>query len=436
LTLYPDMIDNSPQSILAQMGVAIMRGTIRCSKCHSNMEKAVCGKCGHTICYIVVYWRGKHHRFFKSRDDGEPFTFGRAGKQLVEINLELNRKDFNPKRWTVEAVKSRAFQRQIDKWLERKTHEKDVGEFAPSTLKSYRNYARNHFPFFGGKAIADIEYADLEDFKDHLADKGIKIKSRKNILNGLHAFFTWAFKRGILKVIPPFPTVEGDDAEPRTALTLAEQMEALERLPEAHRDVISFAMETGLRPGELCALKAADVDLSGGSLLVQRTYSASELKQTTKGKNKKRIPLSDTALDLARRHLRDKLPEAWLFINPDTGRGYRVEYIRRVWRLHSGVQATLYEATRHSFCTQIVEDGADTRQAQELMRHLDRRSTEAYIHAGIERHRNLVNQRGKGKVLPIQLKQKSAEAAIDTKAVPQKSAKPPIERVLNESQGS
>jgi len=81
--------------------------------------------------------------------------------------------------------------------------------------------------------------------------------------------------------------------------------------------------------------------------------------------------MSDAAYDLAVKHMKDKLPEAFMFINPETGRGYRGEYIRRVWRLLSGTDVTLYEGMRHSFCTQLVEDGASDLEAQELMRHVD-----------------------------------------------------------------
>jgi len=93
-------------------------------------------------------------------------------------------------------------------------------------------------------------------------------------------------------------------------------MEGLLKIPEEHRDVIEFGFETGLRPGELCALKVKDLDMRGQQALIQRTWSGSKLRETTKGKTKRFIPLSDRAFQIAVKHIPDKHPEAFLFVNP------------------------------------------------------------------------------------------------------------------------
>jgi integrase len=406
LTGEAQAYNNSPTAILFGLGVRMPRGSLRCSKCHKAMSGPVC-ECGHSICYLSLYWQKKQHRFFRYHVDDELFDYNRALKQLAEMNLAIEKRNFRPRDWTSQAVKARSFKSQMERWLEQKKEEKEAGEFAPGTLRVYRSYSRNHYSFFNSMNVSEITFEELENFKDSLAHKGISIKMRRNILNGLHAFFNWLYRKGVIKVVPPFPVVEGDDAKLMIALTYQEQMEALERLPQAHRDVIEFGFECGLRPGELCALKVKDIDSFKRWALIQRTYSAHELKETTKAKNKKWIPLSDRAFEIASRHLRDKLPEAFLFINPLTRRGYKMDFLRSLWRSCSGTEVTLYEAMRHSFCTQIVEDGASDRQAQELMRHTDKRSTEKYIHASVERHRELVNRRGRGKMVSLMSQEKN-----------------------------
>ena len=54
---------------------------------------------------------------------------------------------------------------------------------------------------------------------------------------------------------------------------------------------------------------------------------------------------------------------------------------------------TLYEASRHSFCTQIVESGINTLQAKLLMRHSDERSTQKYFQGNIAKLRAVVTNR-------------------------------------------
>ena len=70
-------------------------------------------------------------------------------------------------------------------------------------------------------------------------------------------------------------------------------------------------------------------------------------------------------------------------------------YLGKIWRQYSGLTITLYEAARHSFCTQVVEAGATEFKAQALMRHSDPRSTGAYFHANVRKYKDIVNRRGR-----------------------------------------
>ena len=166
----------------------------------------------------------------------------------------------------------------------------------------------------------------------------------------------------------------------------AEQYQALEQLPEQHKNAIEFMMESGLRPGELCALKLKDIFLDKKYAVIQRTYSAKMIKETTKAKNKKPIPLSDRAIDILLLRIRNKFPDSFVF-------GYTPRTLQNAWKRYSGLNVSLYEATRHSFCTQIVETGANTLQAQALMRHSDIRSTQKYFHASLTNLREIINRR-------------------------------------------
>ncbi len=66
-----------------------------------------------------------------------------------------------------------------------------------------------------------------------------------------------------------------------------------------------------------------------------------------------------------------------------------------LWKRYTGLDVTYYEASRHSFCTQLVDDGIDALQAKELMRHTDVRTTQRYYHGNISRLSDIVNNRGR-----------------------------------------
>ncbi len=155
-------------------------------------------------------------------------------------------------------------------------------------------------------------------------------------------------------------------------------------------------METGIRPGELVVLKVRDIDLRHGQALIGRTVSAyTHVLERTKGKTRRYIPLSDRALEIVKPCLVGNHPENWLFINPDTARRYSVKMPNTLWKRYTGLDTTYYEASRHSFCTQLVDGGADSLQAKELMRHTDVRTTQNYYHGNTTKLRELVNRRGR-----------------------------------------
>lgn len=385
-----------------------MAGHIRCAshKCRKHMSQPICPHCGSTICYIVVYWQGKHYEFKRDRDN-DFFTYNKAIRKLNAIRLAIDEKRFDPADWLLSKIKERTVSHKLSEWLQQKEEEVENNEFAPSTLAQYKGYINNYFvPFLGNIDVREVTFETLENFKDSLGK--VKVKTRRNILNALHAFYTWLYRKDVVKTIPPFPQIEGDDSTVKVAMEYEDQVENIQKIPTEHRNIFEFGFETGLRVSELCALKVKDCDIKKGIATIQRTYSYGILRETTKSKNKKPIPLSDRAYDIASKHSHGKHPETFLFINPVTGRGYKRETLRDYWQKYTNRPITLYEAVRHSFCTQIVENGADLYVAQILMRHSDIRSTQKYFHANVLKLRDIVNKRGKGKVVSIELSTKKS----------------------------
>ena len=379
-----------------KLGGVIVTGTIRCNRCKKKMD-GVC-ECGNYKCFITIYWHGEYHNFRKD-DQGYVFTYDKAKDRFIEINNAIKKGTFNPEDCSDERVIERKFENMMEKWLNQKEQEKNSNELSPETLRPYRSYDRNYYSFFSGYDVREIDFELLENFKDHLPN-ALSLKMKRNILSALHVFFVWLRRKGTIKAFPVWPEIRGNNSKPMVALDLEDQMEALNRIPEEHRDIYSFLMETGLRQGEACALKVKDIDMKNGNALIGRTWSGSKLVETTKGKNKRWIPLSDIAFEIAKKNMAGKLSETFLFINPVTGGGYKQECLRKRWHKHTGLNVSLKEATRHSFCTQIAEGGlCNTLQAQELMRHCDLRSTQKYFHGSIEKMKGIVNYRGK--VIPI-----------------------------------
>jgi integrase len=359
------------------------------------MAERVCG-CGNSTCFVDVYFKGRHW-IYRRDHQGDVLTLGKATKLINVIREQIDNRTFDPEAWTDSRVLERRFINKWELYIAEKEQKVSRGELSPSYVRVLRCYRRKYF--------GTIECCDVRDVKlEHIAKirrsvKG-KLKSARNVLNALSAFFRWCMDEdGSIEKMPRLPLITGDDATPRRAIDLATQSGALARIPEQDRDPIEFGMETGCRPGEVAATKVKDVQ--GDKAFICRTYSDYTLRETTKQKKKEYIPLSDRALEIARKNCVGKHPESFLFINPNSGDGYRPKRLSEIWNQYSGLDVTLYEATRHSFCTQLVEDRVPLPIIKELARHSDIRTTQKYIHPTDESSREAVNLRGKGKVYSI-----------------------------------
>lgn len=367
-----------------------MSGIIICNRCRRTMD-GVC-KCGNYKCLIQLYWKGERHEFRRD-DQGYVFTYDRASDSLIEMNRRMRKGRFDPADFYAEKIVERKFERQIERWFEEKKQRETLGELSPGTTKDYRGYVKNYFSFFDGMDVREIDREALHNFIDGTGK--VKIKTRKNIRNALVNFFHWLKERGVITEVPVFPVISGDDSKARRAIDCDVQDSALNKIPEMHRDPIEFMFETGKRPGEVCALLCEHIDVQKATARIERTYvSGNKIRETTKQKRKQVIPLSPTALEIVKKHMAGKLPKQFLFVNPNTGKGYYPKALWYHWHRYTGLDVCLYEGTRHSFGSQLIQDN-DVAVVKELMGHADIRTTQKYLHFRMTHLAEVVSHRKK-----------------------------------------
>ncbi len=253
LTKIEDRNKIAPSSIL---GVAMkdLKGAIRCRRCGAAMSDSTgtCPKCGQAWCYVELYQSGRKFKYYRdSKNPNEKLGFLQAFSLLQEINdaIKKNQREksgFNPADWQPESVKARQLANVLERWLEQKREEVKGGELSYGTVHAYQSRVSNHLSKLGHLDVREIKFSDLENFKDSLP-KTIKLKTKREILNTLHAAMRWMWRKGIISDVPPFPIIKGNDSEPRIALSIEDQVKALNAIPEQHRDVFEFEFETGIR---------------------------------------------------------------------------------------------------------------------------------------------------------------------------------------------
>ncbi|OPX99573.1 MAG: site-specific tyrosine recombinase XerC [Syntrophorhabdus sp. PtaB.Bin047] len=363
------------------------KGTLLCSRCKKRMVADAC-KCGSIHCFIRYYHGGRFNRMYDQY--GARLTYVEATRLLIDLNklLENDRrgiKPFDPAKWSDQEIAENRFANRYKEFVAYMERRLNLGKI---TLEHYRHVKAygNHFSFFERYNVADLDTGIIDDFIMQLP---LKSKTQRNIVGTLHRFLEWLVERGKLATMPAFPSIEGGDETLRKALRKQEQLNAIEALPSEHRDVIRFMMETGLRPSEAIAILIKSVDQINRCAWIERRKTGKDYENTTKNRQKLSIPLNSVAWEIAQRQAGGRPGDELLFIHQGTGKGYTGWFLSDLWRAKSQTAVCLYEATRHSFCSQIVPL-TDPFTAQRLMRHKDKRSTERYYHADSDRLHDVV----------------------------------------------
>jgi integrase len=249
----------------------------------------------------------------------------------------------------------------------------------PSTQQDKASILRNHLtPSFGKKRLHDITYAAIQDYAALKAMKLSK-KTVNNHLTVLRRLLVVAKKRGLIQAVPEIEWLKAPDPE-FDFLDFEEAERLLAGAEEAEwRTMILVALRTGMRQGEILALRWEDVDLVKGQLSVRRSVTR-EIITTPKSGRSRDIPLGDEVLAAlkAHRHLRGQL----VFCT-DYGRMLKKNEVKHpLWRAtkKAGLRRIGWHTLRHTFASHLAMRGVPLKAVQELLGHATIEMTMRYAH--------------------------------------------------------
>jgi integrase len=160
-------------------------------------------------------------------------------------------------------------------------------------------------------------------------------------------------------------------------------IKAAEDEPELQAMVI-LALKTGMRAGELLALRWSDVDLIKQVLTVKQNIYNGVLNKTPKGGKAREIPLSDQVVNtLKEQRLRSALRGEYVFSCSDgTPIHYRNEMGHLLPRLcrKAGLRELRWHTLRHTFASHLVMLNVPLKVVQELLGHSKMDMTMRYAH--------------------------------------------------------
>lgn len=281
---------------------------------------------------------------------------------------------------------------------------------------TFERYMATYNNRIQGSSIGDMEVKEIQPI--HLqnfmnSNSSLSKSSLKKIYNLLHASFKSAIANNLIRINPlenvklPSSEVKPKEIE---ILTIDEQKSYMKAL-ETNKNGTLFltALLTGMRIGELLALKWNNVDLDNAIITVCETLRRvkvydekgnSESKILTKGpkteKGNRSIPIPKTlVLALKKYQLASYNSEEGLVFCTKSGLPFQYNY---VWYTHkalckkAGIRATSIHALRHTFASRSIEAGIDVKTVSDLLGHANTQITwNTYVHSTNDSKREAAN---------------------------------------------
>ena len=273
---------------------------------------------------------------------------------------------------------------------------------SPGSRHNYALYISQINQSLGRISIGKVRAIDIQAF---LAEHASLSKSAFNYYKIiLNAVFKLAFASKEIRINPMDAVVwpEKEEQEPETF----RRMDIVRILDFAYQDsfgnAVLLAFYTGLRPGELTALKWSDVDFEERFITIHGTIGRIEggygPRETTKTKRIRRVVMSEDIYRVLC-NLKAKDNNIGYILHDDNGKWlspdqYRRRYEAYFRRLNKSfpdefqkVKILSPHKCRHSFATYLLAGGANIRAVQAMLGHASVSTTQKYTHVDIDEGR-------------------------------------------------
>jgi integrase len=299
------------------------------------------------------------------------------------------------------------FGQLLDKWLE----ECERLDLSPTTMRTYRAQVKQTIrPRLGKVKLSQLTAKHLDDLYGFMKDAGRSPKTIRNhhaiISAALHQGVRWGWvKNNVAERAKP-PRVAHHRVHAPSVEVVRDVIEEAERRDPRLAPLLMLAALTGMRRGELCALRWTDVDLELGVLEVSRSVVVvvgGLAEKSTKTDRSRKVALDVVGIALLtahRAHVEQWITEAGGTLAPDAfvfspfveaAMPFRPDNVTSFFiRVRDAVKAPTVRLhdLRHFTATQLIGAGMDVRTVADFLGHSDPSLTlRVYSHAIEERNK-------------------------------------------------
>lgn len=288
-----------------------------------------------------------------------------------------------------------------------------------STMGAYDLCLRNRIlPKLGDTEIEDINTRVLQAFLNEMLSNGLSSKSAQDVMIVVKMILRYGAE---LELIPfkkfrlQFPTKNMDATRRIETYSDAEQKKIANYVfdnPSFRNIGVLLTLCTGMRIGEVCALKWGAVDLENRVIKIRSTMSRiytpspdGHKTQVVFGKPKtidsnRDIPIARNLLPILKKYKAISRDDYFVTSggpSPIEPRVYRTYYKDLIINKIGMERCIKFHGMRHTFATRLVENGAETTAVSKILGHSDVSITmNLYVHPTMEKKSDSVNRALKG----------------------------------------
>jgi len=255
------------------------------------------------------------------------------------------------------------------------------------TTLTYKTTFNALIKFFGNIQLDELGTKNIEDYLQHRIKEASIHTGRKDIIN-IKASLNWAVENEYL-LENPSKTIKRIKTPERLPIFFS-QLDFKKLIAvidiEVIKDIVLFAVNTGMRQNEILNLRLSQIDYKNRVVHLDNRY------HLTKSKKIRTIPLNETAYNVVIRNNKMNFEERVFMRN---GLPIKQDYIVHKFKKYinqTGLNPKLnFHSLRHTFASWLVQNGVPIYEVSKLLGHSDIKTTEIYSHLRAEDLRDSVN---------------------------------------------
>jgi integrase len=240
----------------------------------------------------------------------------------------------------------------------------------PKTHRAYTFCLQNLHVFFGKAYLSEITKKGVEQYVTRRKERGKKPATINRDLAVLKALFNKAIEWGHASRNPVKGIRMLKENNKRTRyLELPEIQALLQRCDGPLRDIVTVALNSGMRREEILNLKWGEINLATREITIRES----------KGNRLRYVPINDTLAECFGNRPK-QVGNPHLFRDE---RGSPEKNLRKRWEAavrEAGIQDFRFHDLRHTFSSYLVMRGADLKTVQEILGHRTLEMTMRYAH--------------------------------------------------------